>query len=209
MMIGAAGAMAVSELYVQTQVPVSLYGGMVFVDLWDRGYVAMEGTWVMDGDQHAYPLNMSKIVCRADTKQCIDSQATVRAGHGVPLLRVNEDLHEIARWDKDTLIYQTNAGCVNYAYTVSRQTKQVAGIRTIKAGADATCAGASREIKLRLTNGFDIYYQMQKDARPVALNIAVLGLILVWGVVRTKNIWRPATANVDPYPANPSAHRVR
>lgn len=34
-------AISVSEMYVRSQVPVSLYGHSIFVDLWDDGYVAL------------------------------------------------------------------------------------------------------------------------------------------------------------------------
>lgn len=172
-------AISVSEMYVRSQVPVSLYGHSIFVDLWDDGYVALEGTWVMENEKHAYPLNTSTIVCRVRTKECTDSSAKIHAG-STPLLKATEDVHEITSWNKDTLIYQTSALCVDYVYTVSRATKQVSGIRKAKSGANPSCSDQRPEIKLRLTNGWDTYWQMEKDARPVAVNVA--GLILILGL---------------------------
>ena len=59
MLTGIVASIAVSEMYVRTQVPVSLWGNHIFVSAWDSGYVTLEGTWVIDGDRHANPLNMS------------------------------------------------------------------------------------------------------------------------------------------------------
>jgi hypothetical protein len=181
----------VTEMYVQTKVPVSLFGNGVFFQLWNQGYVVLEGTWVMDGDKHAYPLNKSKIVCRSETKECTDSQASIQTGFGSPQLNVNEDVHSITRWDSDTLTYKGGSAlCVDYVYTVSRSTKQVTGIRTIKPGSDSTCNDFSKEIRLRLTNGFDVYQQLQKEARPEALNIMIFVLTFLWGIFRIRNILR-------------------
>ena len=148
----------------------------------------MEGTWVMENDKHAYPLNTSKIVCRLETKECTDSSARISTGGVAPLLSVIGDVHEITGWDKDTLIYQTSAQCVDYIYTVSRATKQVSGIRKAKSESSANCGDKKPEIKLRLTNGFDVYWQAEKDARPVAINVAGFILILGYGFFRVRRI---------------------
>ena len=107
--------MTVSENYVRSRVPVSLPHSHAFVDLWDDGFVVLEGTWVIEGSRHAFPLNTSKIVCRAKT--CIDSMARISMG-GVPNLSVDEVRHEITRWDKENLIYQTGSECVDYVYSI-------------------------------------------------------------------------------------------
>lgn len=184
MLSAAVALIVISEMYVRTKVPVSLYGQTSMVTLWDRGYASFEGTWIIEGEAHAFPLNKSTIVCRAETKQCTDSSARVQL-FGQPQLDVIVDTHDIVKWDDDTLIYTTAAPqCAEYIYTASRATKQVSGIRTLKAPVDGVnCPDMKKELRLRLVNGFEVYLQMQKDARPVAFNVAALLAILAFGAV--------------------------
>lgn len=143
----------------------------------------------MDNEKHAFPLDTSTIVCRVKTKECTDSSARIHPG-STPLLKVTEDVHEITGWSKDTLIYQTSAMCVDYVYTVSRATKQVSGIRKAKIGLNANCSDQRSELRLRLTNGWDTCWQMEKDARPVAVNVAGLILLLGFAGVLMRKIVR-------------------
>ena len=41
-----------------------------------------------------------------------------------------------------------------------------------------------KELKLRLTDGFDVYWKLQEEARPIAINITVLLLVLLWAGFR-------------------------
>lgn len=128
LLLAVMAAMTLSEMYVRSKVPVSLGFSSAFVDLWDKGYVSLEGTWTIEGAGHAYPLNASTIVCRAETKTCIDSMARISQLGSTPMLTVGEDSHEVTQWDKDTLIYQSGTECVDYFYSISRMTKQVTGV---------------------------------------------------------------------------------
>lgn len=180
--------LVVSESYVKHQVPVLVSRLQVFVDLWDKGYVALEGTWVMDGEEQAFPLNQSKIVCRAESQTCEEAIARI-SNYGIDA-RLEADLerYEITSWDGNTLIYRTGAKCVDYVYTVSRDTKQVSGIRTIKHGLESECSDLTKEIKLRLADGIDVWNQMQRDTEPVAVEVTAFLLILFWGAVRIRRI---------------------
>lgn len=173
-----------SESYVKDKVPVYVGGYHVYTDSWDRGYVSLEGTWVMDGSSPAFPLQKSKIVCDYERKDCMESRAMVSGS----TLLVDQDSYEIAQWDARNLTYITDAGCVNYVYSVDRITKQVSGIRTIKSGMETECKDVEKELKLRLTDGYDVYWKLQEKARPVALNVAVLVFILAWAGFRIAKI---------------------
>lgn len=195
------GFIAVSESYVRSRVPVSLSHSHAFVDLWDDGYVVLEGTWVIEGSSHAYPLNTSKIVCRAETKTCIDSMARIYMG-SVPLLSVDEDAHEITRWDKETLIYQSGTKCVDYVYSISRSTKQVTGVRKMKTNVEkGFCGGMEAELKLRLANGFEVYWELEKAARPVAVNVTVALLLLAYCLFRIRRIYKEKPTGEDGRPS--------
>lgn len=182
---------ALSEIYVRSQVPVSLFGSDVYVDSWDDGYVTFTGTWSIEGQKHAFPLNFSKVLCDASTKSCTDSQARIFDGSGTHFLDVIADTHEISRWDKETLTYQSSARCVEYVYTVSRTTKQVTGIRKKKATNQKSCSDAGvehEELGLRLTNGHRIYQQMQETARPVAVSVAAMVFVLFYWAFRMRRV---------------------
>lgn len=175
---------SLSESYVKHKVPVSVGGYHVFTDLWDRGYVSFQGTWVMDNSKPAYPLQVSEIVCHLESKDCIESRAEVAGS----TLLVNQDRYEIAQWDARNLTYISDADCVDYVYSVDRITKQVSGIRTIKTGMADQCPNTEKELKLRLTDGFDVYWKLQEEARPIAINITVLLLALLWAGFRIVRI---------------------
>lgn len=58
-------------------------------------------------------------------------------------------------------MYRTEAKCVDYVYTVNRDTKQVPGIRRIRRGmqGERACSDLTKEIRLRLANGFNVRLQ--------------------------------------------------
>lgn len=174
-----------SEGYVKQQVPAGPYGLHVFVDLWNKGYVGLEGTWVIENEKSAFPLQISSITCRAEEKKCTESRAQVSGS----TLMVSQDSYEITQWNEHILIYTTTfAKCVDYVYTVSRDTKQVSGLRKLKVGMEKECPDTSKELRLRLTNGFDVYLEMQKESRPVAASVAVLIGILLWAGFHIRKI---------------------
>jgi len=173
-----------SESYVKHKVPVSVGGYHVFTNLWDRGYVSLRGTWVMDNSKPAFPLQVSEIVCHLESKDCIESRAEVAGS----TLLVNQDRYKITQWDARNLTYISNADCVDYVYSVDRITKQVSGIRTIKTGMADQCSDIEKELKLRLTDGFVVYWKLQEEARPIAINITVLLLVLLWAGFRIVRI---------------------
>jgi hypothetical protein len=68
------GAIYVGEIGLR--VPVDLRGdGNVNVDSWDKGYVQAKGTWVIDGERHAWPLNVSDLNCFRDDQLCYVASA--------------------------------------------------------------------------------------------------------------------------------------
>ena len=86
------------------------------------------------------------------------------------------------------IIYETFYPCGQYVYTVSRDSQQVSGIRKIPAGMEKKCPEFTKEIKLRLTNGFEISQEMEKEAGPVAASMAALMYILFWAGLRIRRI---------------------
>lgn len=174
-----------SEGSVRQQIPVSPASFGIYTNRWSKGHVGLEGTWVMENEKPDFPLQVSKIVCQSDQKTCVESRAEV----GGTTLMVNQDVYEITRWDDHILIYGDTSGrCADYVYTVSRDTKQVSGIRTIKAGMENICPDMVKEMKLQLTNGFNVYWEMRKEAMPLMAGTAALLCILLWAGFRIRKI---------------------
>ena len=87
------------------------------------------------------------------------------------------------------MIYgNTRAQCTDYIYTVSRDTKQVSVVRKIKAGMENVCPDTAKELKLRLTEGFPVYWEMRKEAKPVTAGIAAVISIVLWAGFRIRKM---------------------
>lgn len=193
MLVGLVAVVSAVNLYVSRVVPVSLLGYSLFVDSWDRGYVSAEGTWIIENGKHAFPLNTSTITCLRESGSCIDSSARIFTGTGTGLLSVEAETHLITKWDNDTLTYTTESECVDYVYTITRATKQVSGLRKRNTKSEpGTCSSVEDELRLRLADGFDVYWKMRDDSFPhgylwfFAATIGALGLFSTWKVLSRK-----------------------
>ena len=81
LVLGLAGTIAIFTVSVQivnSAVPVNLpVGPHVYTSLWDERYVSASGTWVIDNDRHAFPLNTSEITCRRPDSFCTATTARI------------------------------------------------------------------------------------------------------------------------------------
>jgi hypothetical protein len=171
--------LAITEMWVSTKVPVMPLSPVNNHDtFWNEGYVVFEGTWVIIDDEHGTPLNVSKIVCRKERNECVESRAYI---HNNSFLKVESDTHEIVKWSDDIIIYKNSAGCVEYTYNATRNPVQVAGVRTSLNKQDELCSKIAPSLKLRLDKGFDVWQKEQAKYRPVILNTIGLLLILLCG----------------------------
>jgi hypothetical protein len=136
-LIGSAAILAMMLLYVGTQVPVHLRsGGKIFANSWDSGFVHASGTWVIENDTQAFPLQFTELRCYRQDNECTSATAEVTFGD---TLSVDTDRYEVVRWTNDTIIFTTSALCVDYTYTVSRASERLVGTRTPKKAATDTC----------------------------------------------------------------------
>lgn len=182
--------LSISEMYTQSKVPVSPTLRHIFVDLWDKGYVSATGTWIAEGSDDLHDrINMSQVVCHADRKECTDSRASVNSiNSGTPHLHINQDVHQITSWSDEMLVYKSGTPCVEYVYTLSRATKQLTGARTLRPGADpGQCGGLAPRLAVRMGEGNKEYWSSLNEARPVALNITALVLVLL---IAARRVWR-------------------
>lgn len=141
-------------LRISSAVPVALPSMSVSIFSWNSGYVIAQGTWTIDDDRQAFPLQTSKIICDRDRRTCTNTQAEISFGDTLWL----EVFHyDIVKWDDSTLIFKSDHRCLEYIYTISRANERVIGTRINKRQTDqeiAEClAFNNRPLHLTLKDG--------------------------------------------------------
>jgi hypothetical protein len=146
-------------------VPAWLSGdGRVYVNSWDLGYVSATGTWVIDQERHAFPLNVSTVSCVRDENICYDAQANISSG----FLNSYLDSYPIVRWDRSTIQFQNNSpGCVTYIYVIDRATQKLSGRRTKRPDVDKEqCGIVSDDLRLSFTDGRAVVEGLRRESAP-------------------------------------------
>jgi hypothetical protein len=119
-----------------SKVPVDILSqGSVYTGGWDQGFVTASGTWVLDGEKHAFPINMSEIQCFKENSRCYAAGARLSNNYLVAEL----DFYNVTKWDNSTLEFVTDARCVSYVYVINRNTEKLTGRRVAKTTDDPTC----------------------------------------------------------------------
>ena len=128
--VGLLGISAIHFAEIHQRVPVNLLGdGTVSVNSWDNGFVDARGTWVIDGERSAAPLNTSEINCFRDKQRCYVAYSEVSKGGW---LNAELGLFDIKRWDNSTLEYGGEALCATSTYVIDRATQKLVGRRLKK-----------------------------------------------------------------------------
>lgn len=188
-LVGCAGSIGLLLVVIGVagiMVPVGLPAGSVSTGSWDN-YVAARGTWVMENDRSASPVQTTQIFCHRMTMDCRVAQAEVGSGG---MLYVEAHNYSVDRWDGDIITFRdTTAVCVDYAYTVSRVNQRVIGIRTTKKVTDL-CSSVSKEpINLTLADGYKVEQQLRDEALAQVYPFMWMGLALLWAFVVFR-VWR-------------------
>ena len=103
----------------------------------DNQYARATGTWEIIGENHAYPLNISEIICRdysginAAEGQCIDTKTYVDDSFMAGFISEGgEDEYKIVSWDDNQLIASASGGCRNITLTLNFSTEEVTSVAT-------------------------------------------------------------------------------
>lgn len=196
-LVGLVGTVAVFSamfLYVGYQVPVKLYGGGVDIKEWDSGLVIALGTWVIEGDRQAAPLQHTVLTCQRDAKECKSSTAEISYGG---FLAVDSDRYEIIRWTDDTIDFASSALCVNYTYNINRISARVVATRTPKKDGPALCGGLGRgTFQLSLKDGYLVESALKNEAWARAEPFAWATLGALWLFILTRILRRRTTVAV-------------
>lgn len=185
-LVGTAAIFSMMFLYVGKQVPVSIpMGGKVFDSSWDNGFVHASGTWVIENERQASPLQYTEVSCFRADNACRSATAEVSFGG---YLSVDADRYEIAKWTDDTIIFTTSALCVNYTYTISRASARLVGTRTPKKTADGACPqGVGKNtLQLSLKDGYLVQRALEEEARGQAQPFVWATLGIFWLFILTR-----------------------
>jgi len=161
---GWVGIVYVADLVAKSRVPVYL-NFAAFSD--SPGYVLARGTWTIEGDEQAFPLQTTEIACRKDTRSCVIATAEVSFGR---ILTVTAETLPITEWTKTQVVFTDDfPRCVNYVYTLDLATKTANGVRR-KNGTDnyagIDCDKLAGDLRLTLRDGFPFSTKLERDALP-------------------------------------------
>lgn len=146
--------------------PVSLPSFHFFADLWDRGFVSAEGTWIISNEKMGWPEQTSKIECSKDSRTCTEATAIIRRGGDSRSLSVDIDTYEIERWDQHEIVTKPlQFGCTRYVHRFNRLQKSGTGIRSTISN-EGPCKGVEAGEKyLVLTDGFKVYWDLLQESQ--------------------------------------------
>jgi hypothetical protein len=180
----------VDRWYVFTKVPVSLPTLHVFVDMWESGYVGIDGTISEKNGDYYDNLNVIKVTCDYSSKECIHSVGGLFVSRSPnefqPLLNIKTEKYRIVSWDKDILIYKDVGTCYETTFTLVRNTKTLSGIKKFSKK-NSTCQRED-EITYTIIDGFDYVMKEQRRVQNIFVNIVLFILILGisgFGIYRT------------------------
>lgn len=112
-----------------TEIWVSGFGDELSISRFE-GYVKTEGTWIIEDDQIAYPVNRSEVICRRELGECLVTQADVM----VPQLDDSEDsyglqirsnTYSIVSWDADEVVARSSGRCRTTLLTINSNSREV------------------------------------------------------------------------------------
>ena len=173
-------------------VPVKLPSIHVYTGSWDA-FASAAGTWVIENDKSAHPMQTTEIFCRRSEMQCAASQAEVTdSGH----LFLSTYKYNVTKWDENIIKYiNTDAVCVDYSYTIERESKRVFGTRKTKSAADGCSIASPGPLNLILMDGFKVSNELSQEAVQKVSPFGWLGLGL-WSAFisfRLWHVWRRQT----------------
>jgi hypothetical protein len=170
---------AAMNLYVTSKVPVSL-GYEASVTVTD-GYVTAEGTWTTNklkdnSSTILFPQQTSKIVCRLEKRECIESRAIVSTTGDSPYLMSDLIEYDIKSWSKDSIVFVKSGICYDEIYTLDLNSKTVNGVEKFSnhAASNSYCVKPSSShvnTTYRLDNGYAVYTRLKREASPWLLKV--------------------------------------
>lgn len=142
------------------------------------GYAQVEGTWVIEGDKIAWPINHNIIRCDRDRRECVTFSTTL----DVPSMDSSNDAYNlhasintasIVRWSNDEIVMETGSDCRSVLTTINARNNEVFEIVRNKGGdCSAGIVALPKLEKPRISRlvpgwklSWDFWQERKKEAR--------------------------------------------
>lgn len=159
----------ITGLYIETKVPYYLPSFTVSKDY--NGYVSVTGSWkstqYKKDDILSAPLQTSHIVCHKSSASCIEARAFNYLNNKTLQSKVFE--YTITKWGNGEIEFINDSGCIFEKFTINLNSKVVNGSGYHLANKD--CIANDEKWSYSMVNGFDIYFEEQKKARPYIVKV--------------------------------------
>src|SRR5664279_1133318 len=90
-----------AQAVVNDRVPVMLSPTKLVYGIQDS-YVVAQGTWVLENDEQAFPLQTTQIRCEKELKRCTSATAMVMLGKQ---MSVDVTFHDIVAWSNSRVVF--------------------------------------------------------------------------------------------------------
>lgn len=174
-----AGFLWIMSLYLDARVPVYLAGNGRVQQY--KNWIIAEGTWTRSGSLSSSamgaPLQTSRIQCSLREHRCTEARASI--SNRVLLSELIE--YEIESWSETTVVLKSEARCAIEVFTIDLKTEVINGVGHPINGDGEFCKtyveqfanGKEARWNYRLVDGFQVYWEEQKKARPLPLRLIV------------------------------------
>lgn len=160
-----------------TEVYVGGFGNAL--DIFTAGpSLQVEGTWVLEGESIADPVNKSQLKCRRDRGVCSVVHAAVvipriDSNDGTYMLEVSSEEFEIISWNTSQVIARTGRGCRSSILTININAKEVYEVTQNSSGeicdADPLSLPALGKPRIaRLLPGWQNVYDWWRERKSIA-----------------------------------------
>jgi len=168
------------NIYVRLKVPAHLgYSRSVSVA---DGYVTAEGTWKGDITSQReispilYPQHVSKIVCKLEKKECVESRAIISSNADAQYLMSDLIEYDIQSWTKDAIVFSKYGICYEEVYTIELNSKTVNGVEKFvdNSPTKGYCKDPGPRHRFNtfiLENGFAVHRSLTREASPWLLKV--------------------------------------
>lgn len=121
-------------------------------------FVSFGGTWIIEGDKHAFPVNFTIYKCYRDEMLCYTAEGYIMGSTGQWTLNVESEVQKIIKWDASELLMEDNARCRVSTISLNLKTKDTVMITRDKGGTCETGYAALPKLTTprisRLVDGF-------------------------------------------------------
>ena len=164
-------------------------GDELFIGMIDN-YLSVEGTWIIENDKIAFPINLSKIECHKHTKICKNNQVDVatpnfESDNDSSQIVLSVYRYEIISWSNTEVVAQSKTDCRTSILTINNSSKEVFEVTRINnaKGCDlglVTIPALDKPRISRMLPGWKISYNFWQDRKKAAsmfLNSEVRSLV--------------------------------